>query len=870
MNKRNENPRRKTRVSHISHMSHINPFARKALCLITTLLCSSALSSAPLEVSGVYPHLATSNREGECGTGAVVPWADRLWVISYGPHLPFGSSDKLYEITPDLEKIIRPESVGGTPANRMIHRESNQLVIGPYWIDAQRNVRVIPPARMFGRLTGTARHLSEPGRKVYVATMEEGLYEVDVDTLEVTPLIRDGNLGANANGANGVKGGKYADKVTPQTLDAIPSELPGYHGKGLYSGQGKLVYSNNGEHGDRALKDPTTASGALGWWNGSGDWQLVRRNQFTEVTGPGGIEGNANPETDPVWAMGWDAKSLLLMLLEKGHWHAYRLPKASHSYDGAHGWNTEWPRIRDIGETDLLMTMHGALWRFPRDFSRARSGGIAPISNYLRVIGDFALWQGRVVFGCDDSAKSEFLNKRSFKNEHATPPQSNSNLWFVEPKQLASFGPAIGRGSVWLREDVSANAESEPFLFSGFDLRMLHLIHDSKHPVRVRIETDAEGNNVWQTQSVITVPAGGNVNHNFSSTLSAAWIRLVAEDPASALSASFHFRNRDPRKIPNGKLFDGFAPIHSKTKTSGDKIEAAGARPAHLRSLGADKIGLSVPGGGFYEMDSSMQLCESKSAERRALVDQGAPIEVQTISADAASILIEEDGKRYRLPRGAVLDGGLGAPRKSRMEARAGAVTGPARVCREVATERDLLNTGGTFFELPARNAQGIAKIRPIATHNLAIHDYASQFGLMFISGAIAPEAAAAKHVFTSADGAVCVWVGVIDDLWQLGKPRGLGGPWKNTSVKAGEPSDPYLMSGYDRKEVTLSHKAGGALHIRLEVDIDGTGLWVPYGRFLVPAGKEIRHTFDEAFGAYWIRAVSENDCDATVQLRYQ
>ncbi len=45
--------------------------------------------------SGIYPHLAYYNNENECGTGAVVPWADRLWVITYGPHLPFGSSDKL-------------------------------------------------------------------------------------------------------------------------------------------------------------------------------------------------------------------------------------------------------------------------------------------------------------------------------------------------------------------------------------------------------------------------------------------------------------------------------------------------------------------------------------------------------------------------------------------------------------------------------------------------------------------------------------------------------------------------------------------------------------------------------------------------------
>src|SRR5205085_7088509 len=141
-----------------------SPFVRALL--VTTAIVSIFSATLPLsaaeqprQVSGIYPHLAMFNHEGECGTGALVPWADRLWVITSGPHLPFGSSDRLYEITPALEQITRPESVGGTPANRLIHRESNQLIIGPYLIDAKGGVRVIPPKLMPGRLTGNARHL---------------------------------------------------------------------------------------------------------------------------------------------------------------------------------------------------------------------------------------------------------------------------------------------------------------------------------------------------------------------------------------------------------------------------------------------------------------------------------------------------------------------------------------------------------------------------------------------------------------------------------------------------------------------------------------------------------------------------------------
>ncbi|MEO0475575.1 MAG: hypothetical protein AAF085_06345 [Planctomycetota bacterium] len=165
----------------------------------------------PINIGGIYPHLAVMNDEGECGIGAVVPWAERLWVITYAPHKPKGSSDKLYEITPDLQRIIRPESVGGTPANRMIHKESNQLNIGPYFIDKDRDVRVLDPKKMPGRLTATARHLYDPANKLYLATMEEGLYEVDVKTLAFKCLINDSVT--NFEGA-------------------VKSELPGYHGKG--------------------------------------------------------------------------------------------------------------------------------------------------------------------------------------------------------------------------------------------------------------------------------------------------------------------------------------------------------------------------------------------------------------------------------------------------------------------------------------------------------------------------------------------------------------------------------------------------------------------------------------------------------------
>ena len=773
-------------------------------------LLSAALAEEPRQVSGVYPHLTMYNNEAECGTGAVVPWADRLWVITYGPHKPQGSSDKLYEITPDLKQIVRPESIGGTPANRMIHRESQQLFIGPYAIDKEGKVRAIPYRKMPGRHTGNARHLVDPANKIYFATMEEGLYSVDVKSLEIVAHIKDGNM------KNPVQ-------------SELSSRLPGYHGKGLYSGQGLLIYANNGERGGKALRVPDIPSGSLAYWQGSGDWQLIRRNQFTEVTGPGGIYGSPDPGTDPIWSMGWDYRSLILMLLDNGKWHAYRLPKGSHSYDGAHGWNTEWPRIRDIGEDSLLATMHGTFWAFPKTFSLKNSAGIRPRSNYLKVVGDFAGWNGKVVLGCDDSAKKEFLNHRPFKSTKAAPVQSNSNLWFVDPAKLGKLGPAIGRGSVWLNDNVRAGQYSDPYMFAGYDYRMMVINHKTSKPVTFTLEVDKEGGGTWAELRTVTVAR--SLIHIFPEDVKGSWIRVKPDIDATGVSIHFSYRNRDPRTETNAAIFDPIATI-------GDKRETKGLVRSNKRVLSL------LNGDGYYELNNKLKLV-SGVGDKGVLNGVAQPQDIITV--DEASAIVKEDGKIYRIPKNDVYGADLG------------------RICREVATERDLFNFHGTFYELPARNAQGFAKIRPVATHNLAIDDYASHFGMLFITGL---SGRVNDRVIRSEDGKATIWAGVIDDLWQLGKPRGVGGPWKNTQVKAGAVSDAYLMTGYDRKSVELTSSKDA--EVTLEIDVDGTGVWVPYRMFDIESGETVEHEFDSGFSAYWVRAVSSVDAMATVWFRYE
>ncbi len=822
-------------------LSYVSFTGLAFLMIIATSSCRKQdRQEGPVQLSGIYPHLAMFDKQAECGTGAVVPWDGKLWTLTYSPHFPFGSeSNKLYSITPELERTIHPESIGGTPANRMIHRESEQLFIGPYAIDDTGGVRAIPYERMPGRPTGNARHLTDPENKIYYASMEEGFYEVNVHDLSVNTLYKDGNL-----------------LVREDSLEGLDSPiLPGYHGKGFYSGQGRLVYSNNGERSDLALKRSDIESGCLAEWQDS-TWNVVRRDQFTEVTGPGGIYGNENPDTDPIWSIGWDHRSLILMMLDNNEWHAYRLPKASHCYDGAHGWNTEWPRIRDIGGDDLMMTMHGTFWRFPESFSAGNTSGISPRSAYLKVIADFCRYNDRIVMACDDAAKSVFQNTREIKNEAAAPGQSQSNLWFVKPERLDNLGPPLGRGAVWLEDDLEAGEVSEPYLFNGYSNRMIHLAHESDDTVTFRLDIDTKGTGDWKPMKIIEVPPHGYRWHIFDENTKAQWIRITTDTTARSATAWFHYRNKDPRSTKPASIFKGLS-----TRLAGNKSGAIlWALGNNQRKLGIDvtkQVGGETKNLGYYELDSTLTLTKQEDQEMLRRVQKAAPKE-DNIRVDEASVIIrgENTGKQYRLPkrsRDYSPDTSLGWP----------------RIAREVVTERDLMNCGGTFYEVPSRMAGGIGRMRPVATHDFHIYDFVSYRGLLVMSGVAAGDHEDNPHVIASEDGNCAVWAGTIDDLWKLGKPRGIGGPWKNALVKADQPSDPYLMTGYDNKEMLLKHDNEEVVTFRVEVDITGNGLWKAYNTFEVEPGASFEHGFPEGFSAYWVRVRANSDCRATAWFTY-
>jgi len=63
------------------------------------------------------------------------------------------------------------------------------------------------------------------------------------------------------------------------------------------------------------------------------------------------------------------------------------------------------------------------------------------------------------------------------------------------------------------------------------------------------------------------------------------------------------------------------------------------------------------------------------------------------------------------------------------------------------------------------------------------------------------------------------LWFGKTDDLWSFGKPKASGGVWRDPAVKAGEPSAPFLMNGFDKKVVHLKHDQKKPVAFRIEIE---------------------------------------------------
>jgi hypothetical protein len=256
-------------------------------------------------------------------------------------------------------------------------------------------------------------------------------------------------------------------------------------------------------------------------------------------------------------------------------------------------------------------------------------------------------------------------------------------------------------------------------------------------------------------------------------------------------------------------------------------------------------------------MDAFMQIVPTKNDSNARFIRSQVAIPSQVLQVtEGAYVLRDAKDQPWCLPLGEPPFAGLMQQQR-------------VRICREVATERDLFSCGGTFYELPAENAGGFAKIKPISSHQFVVNDYNSYRGMLILTGIDPVLMKGNPRVILSNDRKCAVWVGVIDDLWKLGKPTGHGGPWVNAVVTANEFSMPYLFSGYDRKELMITQKSEHSIFLTIEIDPLGEEDWVKYKTVEVAPGKTFTMQFPKEVQGRWIRFRSDKQAIITTWLNY-
>ncbi len=324
---------------------------------------------------------------------------------------------------------------------------------------------------------------------------------------------------------------------------------------------------------------------------------------------------------------------------------------------------------------------------------------------------------------------------------------------------------------------------------------------------------------------------------------SAQWLRVKADRDCNA-TAYFHFNS--PRRTASDEdtIFHGLASADAET--AGDGIVRAGFPTRNLQFLAND--------GRYYEVDERLAFHPADAPQTVGQLRDTHRLKTEFAEDAASVILVRYDGQRFRLPKG---DAAFSQAR-------------PSRGVRELIQERYLANFHGTFYEVPRGpgSRPEYQCIKPVASHHKRISDFCTWRGLLVLAG-VKTEADDDGHVFGPAKGPK-LWFGAIDDLWKLGKPRGVGGPWKDTSVQANEPSDPYLMTGYDAKSLTLSHDANQAVEFTIEVDFLADGTWHQHAKLAVAPGQPLRYTFPTGYSAHWVRLRASVPCKATARFDYE
>ncbi len=430
----------------------------------------------------------SGNANWESGVGALLPWADRLWVSTYLAETNQVSGSGLYSINQARDVKLEHQH-NGCHAGRMVHKESEQAFIANCVVSKAGSVTPIPTftgTGQFHRITAWTRHRTTPSTHVYAVTMAGLVFEVNVTTLAATQV-------ANAATALGIVGQP--------------------HFKGAWCTAGataRLYVVNNTDQPD----------GRLAMWDGT---------TWTTLSSLGGaIEVYAG--VGPLTALGLDGPphgplSAVLYMIDNdgtGNLRRFRLPLPDYAF--TYYLRQEWMRRRMVSEFGHLMCAYGLMYRMGVQSigGGTWAGGslypsIVPVCRYLRAITDFCFWDGNFVYGANDLAPGDV--------SEPTGGQANSGITFGDLEDLAQWGKPVGVGYFQKSGALAANAKTDPMLMRGFDGKTLHIINNDATDIPLGIRP-IQGSTELGYMDIL-VPAGKYWYHTFPHGYSADWLRLV-------------------------------------------------------------------------------------------------------------------------------------------------------------------------------------------------------------------------------------------------------------------------------------------------------------------------------------------------------
>lgn len=261
-------------------------------------------------------------------------------------------------------------------------------------------------------------------------------------------------------------------------------------------------------------------------------------------------------------------------------------------------------------------------------------------------------------------------------------------------------------------------------------------------------------------------------------------------------------------------------------------------QPEHLGTRQAGRLA-EWDGKGAWKILERSAFIEVSGNQRAVANDYyGAPI--FAVGWDRASVILrvlhKGNWRRYRLPFGSQSWSHTWNTEWMRI--------------RFAQTERHLMDAFGLFYDLPNLiYGDQFFGVQPIARHLRVVPDFTHFNGYFVMAGD--------QTDHTVGQPQSGLWWGNIDDLWSFGKPAGWGSVWFDEVVASAAVSDPFLMTGFDQKSVTLTSQ--GPAHVEIEVDVLGNGQWHVITELRTPAAGLASYSFPPGFHAHWVRAKAKS-----------